>query len=139
MIGRGFWLLRTLEINIDPHHGVKVREFCTVNQNGGLDRGKRRVRDPSFKIVDLHGFLEGVHVILGKSGITIVLVNVGSAELVKREILTITTVVQSLEGQKNIGDHGVHLVPPKEMIVEGTPRLASILLVSKLLDMLPRA
>jgi hypothetical protein len=69
----------------------------------------------------------------------IVLVNVGSAELVEHEILMITTVVQSLEGRKNIGDHGVHLVSPKEMIVEGTPCLASILLVSKLLDMLPRA
>ncbi len=70
---------------------------------------------------------------------TIVLVHVGSAKLVKRKILAITTVVQSLEGQKNIGDHGVHLVPPKEMIVEGTLRLASVLLVSKFLDMLPRA
>ena len=73
---------------------------------------------------------------LGKSGMTIVLFHVGNTELVERPILTITTVVQSLEGRKDIGDLCVHLVPPKEMIVEGTPRLASILLVSKLFDML---
>ena len=76
---------------------------------------------------------------LGKSGMTIVLFNVGSTELVERPILTITTVVQSLEGRKNIGDLCVHLVPPKEMIVEGTPRLASVLRVCVFLDMLPRA
>jgi hypothetical protein len=64
-----------------------------VVQGCGLNRGKRRVRDPIFKIMDLHTFFYGRHTLLGKSGMTIVLVNVGSAVLVEREIPLITTVV----------------------------------------------
>jgi hypothetical protein len=89
--------------------------------------------------VDLHGILKGGHTILSKGGMVIVLLHVGSAVLVKIEILAVTAVVQALEGQKYIRDHGYNLVPPKEMIVEGTPGLAPILLGSKLLDVLPGA
>ncbi len=49
------------------------------------------------------------------------------------------TIVQALEGLKYVRDQGMNLAPPKEMIVEGTPGLASILLDSKLLDMMPCA
>ncbi len=68
----------------------------------------------------------------------IVLLHMSSAELVKIKVLAVTTVVQALESRENIRDHGINLVPPKEMIVEGTPGLRPILLGSKLLDVLPR-
>jgi hypothetical protein len=89
--------------------------------------------------VDLPGLLKEGHTILGKGGMAIVLLHVSSAVLVKIEILAVTTVVQALEGEKYIRDHGINLVPPKEMIVKGTPGLVPILLGSKLLDVLPRA
>ncbi len=136
---QGFCLLRALEIYIDPHHGLKILEPCAVNQDCALNSGKRRVSDPIFKVVDLHGFFKGRHIPLGKSGVTIVLVHMGSTVLVKSEIPSITTVVQSLEGQEDIGNHGVHLVPLKEMIVEDMPGLMPILLVCKFLDVLPHA
>jgi hypothetical protein len=47
--------------------------------------------------------------------------------------------VQALQGQKDVSNHGVDLVPPKEMVLEGTPGLTPILLASKLLDVLPHA
>ncbi len=94
---------------------------------------------PSSKYWISHGFFKGRHIPLGKSGVAIVLVHMGSTELVKREIPPITTVVQGLEGQEDISDHGVHLVPPKEIILEGMPSLTPILLVCEFLDVLPRA
>ncbi len=69
----------------------------------------------------------------------IVLIHMGSTVLVKRKILSITTVVQANQGQKDIGDHGIDLVPPVEMVVKGMPGLTPILLASKLLDVLPHA
>jgi hypothetical protein len=89
--------------------------------------------------MDLHGFLKGLHIPLGKSGMAIMLIHMGSTVLVKRKIPLITTVVQALQGQKDVGNHGIDLVPPKEMVMEGMPGLMPILLASKLLDMLPRA
>jgi hypothetical protein len=121
LLGRGFCLLRALEVDIDSHHRLKILEPCAVNQDHALNGGKGLVSDPIFKVVDLHGFFKGRHIPLSKSGVTIVLVHMGSTVLVKSEIPWITTVGQSLEDQEDIGDHGVHLVPPKEMIVEGTP------------------
>jgi hypothetical protein len=139
LLGWGFCLLRALEIDIDPHHGLEILEPCAVNQDCALNSGKGQVSDPIFKVVDLHGFFKGRHIPLGKSGMAIVLVHMGSTELVKHKIPLITTIVQGLEGREDIGDHGVHLVPPKEMIVEGTPSLTPVLLVCEFLDVLPRA
>ncbi len=112
-------------------------ELLAAHHNSALDRGKGQIRNFVLEIVDLCGLLKDGHTILSKDGIVIVLLHVGSAVLVKIEILVVTTVVQALEGQKYIRDHGVDLVPPKEMIVEGTPGLTPILLGSKLLDVLP--
>ena len=89
--------------------------------------------------MDLHGLFKGLHILLGQSGMAIVLIHMGSTVLVKRKISLITTVVHALQGQKDVSDHGVNLVPPKEMIVEGAPGLMPILLGSELLDVLPRA
>jgi hypothetical protein len=89
--------------------------------------------------VDLHGLLKRDHTILGKAGMAIVLLHMGSAVLLKIEILAVTTIMQVLEGQEHVRAYGIDLVPPKEMIVESTPSLAPILLGSKLLDVLPRA
>jgi hypothetical protein len=66
----------------------------------------------------------------------IVLIHMSSTVLVKYKILPVTTVVQALQGQKDVSDHGVDLVPPKEMVVEGMPGLMPIMLASKLLDVL---
>jgi hypothetical protein len=107
LLGRGFCLLRALEIDIDPHHGLKILEPCAVNQDRALNSGKGWVSDPIFKVVDLHGFFKGRHIPLGKSSLAVVLVHMGSTELVKCEILPITTILQGLEGRKDIGDHGV--------------------------------
>ncbi len=85
----------------------------------------------------LCGLFKGDHIPLGHSGMAIVLLHMGSAVLVECKILAVTTVVQALENQKNLRDHGVELVPPPKMIVESTPGLLLILLGSKLLDMLP--
>ena len=87
--------------------------------------------------MDLHGLLKGLYIPLGKSGMAIVLIHMGSTVLVKRKIPSITTVVQALQGQKDVGNHSIDLVPPKEMVVEDTPGLTPILLASKLLDVLP--
>jgi hypothetical protein len=69
----------------------------------------------------------------------IVLLHVGSAVLVKIEILVVTAIVQALEGQKYVRENGINLVPSKEMIVESAPSMAPILLGSELLDVLPHA
>jgi hypothetical protein len=61
--------------------------------------------------------IKGCHIPLGKSGMTIVLIHMGSTVLVKREIPLITTIVQGLQGQEDISNQGVHLIPPKEMVV----------------------
>jgi hypothetical protein len=68
---------------------------------------------------------------------SIVLLYMGSTVLVEIEILAVTTIVKGLEGRENVRDHGIDLVPPKEVVLEGPPCLASILLGSKLLHMLP--
>jgi hypothetical protein len=87
--------------------------------------------------MDLHGLFKGLHIPLGQSGMTIVLIHMGITVPVKGKIPSITTLVQALQGQKDVSNHGVNLVPPKEMVVEGTPGLKPILLASELLDMLP--
>ncbi len=123
LMGRGFGLLRALKIHIKPHHSIKLLKLLAVHHNSALDRGKGQIRDPVLKIVDLHSLFKGGHTILAKSGMAIVLLHIGSAVLVKIKVLAVTTVVQALEGQENVRDHGVNLVPHKEMIVEGSPGL----------------
>jgi hypothetical protein len=69
----------------------------------------------------------------------IVLLHMSSTVLVKIEVLAVTSIMQGLEGRENVRTHGIDLVPPKEMVVEGLPRLVSILLGCELLDVLPYA
>jgi hypothetical protein len=88
----------------------------------------------------LHGLLKEGHTILGKGGMAIVLLHMGSALLVNIKILVVATIMQAIEGQEYVRTHGIDLVPLKEVVVESTPSLAPILLLgSKLLDVLPRA
>ncbi len=128
-----------LAVDIEPHHSVEILELLAVNQYRTLDRGKGRISDPALKVIGLHGLLKRLHIPLGQSGMVIVLIHVSSAVLVKCKIPSDTTVVKTLQGRKNVRDHGVDFVPPKEMAVEGTPGLTPVLLARKLLDMLPRA
>jgi hypothetical protein len=115
-MGWGFSFLHALVINIELHHSVKLLKLLAVNHYHALDRDKGRISDPILEIMDLHGLFKGGHTILGQSGIGIVLIHMGSAVLVEISVLAVTTVVQALEGQKNFRDHGVNLVPPKEML-----------------------
>jgi hypothetical protein len=138
-MGWGFCPLQVLVINIKPHHSIKTLELLAVNHYCAFDRVKGRISEPALKVMDLHGLLKGFHILLGQSGMTIVLIHMGSAVLVKHKIPLVTTVVQTLQGQKNFRDHGVDLVPPKELVMEGTPGLTPVLLASKLLDVLPCA
>jgi hypothetical protein len=48
--------------------------------------------------MDLHGLLKGLHIPLGKSGMAIVLIHMGSTVFVERKIPSITIVVQALQG-----------------------------------------
>jgi hypothetical protein len=89
--------------------------------------------------MDLCGLFKGLYIPLSQSGMAIVLIHMSSAVLVKRKIPLVTTVVQALQGWKDVSNHCIDLVPPKEMVVEGTPGLTPILLASILLDMLPHA
>ncbi len=73
--------------------------------------------------MDLHGLLKGLHIPLGKSSMAIMLTHMGSTVLVKSKIPSITTVVQTLQGQKNVGNHGIDLVPPQENGHGGYTRL----------------
>ncbi len=73
--------------------------------------------------MDLHGVFKRGHIILGQSGVGIVLLHMGSAVLVKIKVLAVTAVVQALEGQENIRDHGVDLVPPQRNDCGGYARL----------------
>jgi hypothetical protein len=138
-MGRGFCLLQALIVDIELHHRVKILELCAVNQYCTLDRGKGRISDPALEVMDLHGLFKRLHILLSQSGMAIVLIHMSITVLAKCKILSVTTVVQALQGQKDVSNHGVDLVPPKEMVVEGTSGLMPILLASKLLDVLPRA
>ncbi len=114
-------------------------ELLAVKYDSALDRVKRRVCDPIFKVVDLHALMQGCHIELSKSCVSIVLLHVGNAVLVKVEILAVATIMQGLESQEDVRAHGIDCVTPKEMAEEGTPYLASILLSCELLHMLPCA
>ncbi len=87
--------------------------------------------------MDLCGLFKGLHIPLGQSSVAIGLIHMGSTVLVKGKVPPITTVVQALQGQEDVSNHGVDLIPPKEMVMEVMPGLTPILLTCKLLDMLP--
>jgi hypothetical protein len=92
-LGLQLW---ALVINIEAHHSIKLLKPPVVNHYHAPDRGKGRISDPAFEIMDLHGLLKGLHIPLGQSSMMIVLIHMGSAVLVKSKILAVTTVVQAL-------------------------------------------
>jgi hypothetical protein len=100
-MGWGFCLLQALVVDIEPHHHVKILEL-RVNQYRSLDRGKGWISDPTLEVMDLHGLFKGLHIPLGQSGMAIVLIHMSSTVHVKRKILLATTVVQALQGQKDV-------------------------------------
>ena len=67
------------------------------------------------------------------------LCHMGEAILVEVEVLAVTLIDLRLEGQKDVVDHGVNLVLPKEMRMKGAIHLASILGSCELLHVLPHA
>ena len=69
----------------------------------------------------------------------VVLCHMGQAILVEVEILAVTLIDFLLEGGKDVVDHGVDLVSPKEMGMKGAIHLASVLGRCEFLHMLPHA
>ena len=67
------------------------------------------------------------------------LCHMGEAILVKGPILVVALIDLGLEGREDVVNHGVELVLPKEMRMEGAIHLASILGRCELLHMLPHA
>ncbi len=67
------------------------------------------------------------------------LCHMGEAILVEVEVLAVTLIDLGLEGRKDVVDHGVNLVLPKEMRMEGAIHLAPILGRCELLHILPHA
>ncbi len=67
------------------------------------------------------------------------LCHMGKTILVEVEILTVSLIDLQLEGREDVVDHGVDLVSPKEMGMEGAIHLASILCCCEFLHMLPHA
>jgi hypothetical protein len=65
--------------------------------------------------------------------------SVGSTVLVECIVLVVTTIVQVLECCDDVVVHGVNLVPSKEMGVESTLDVVTILRVCKFLHMLSYA
>jgi hypothetical protein len=49
--------------------------------------------------VDLHALFKGGYIVLGKRGVTVVLLNMKSTLLVEREFPAVATVKQQLEGR----------------------------------------
>ncbi len=67
------------------------------------------------------------------------LCHMGEAIFVKGPILSVTLIDFGLEGREDVVDHGVNLVLPKEMRMEGAIHLAPILGCCELLYVLPHA
>ena len=70
---------------------------------------------------------------------SVVLCHMGEAILVKVEVLAVTLIDLRLERRKDVVDHGVNLILPKEMRMEGAIHLAPILGRRELLHVLPHA
>jgi hypothetical protein len=87
----------------------------------------------------LHALLEWGNVILHEGCMSVVLCHIGEAILVKGPILAVALIDLGLEGREDVVNHGVDLVLPKEMGMEGAIHLASILGRCELLHMLPHA
>ena len=136
-LGDNVILLQALEVAINVHDRVEVREPGAFDQDSGLDRVEGVVLDPFFGVMDLHGFVDILNSKLEESGQSIVLLHVCSTVLIKVVVLAITTVEQGLEDQNDAPVHGADPVTPEEEGVKGTSDLAAILCGRVLLYMLP--
>ena len=70
---------------------------------------------------------------------SVVLCHMGEAILVEGPILAVTLIDFRLEGREDVVDHGVNLILPKEMRMEGAIHLAPILGRCELLHVLSHA
>jgi hypothetical protein len=94
LVGRGFRFLLALEINMKLHHGIKLLKLLVINHDSALDGNKEQVSDLIFKVVNLRALLKGGHVELSKSGMSIVLLQVSSAVLIKIKVLAVARIMQ---------------------------------------------
>jgi hypothetical protein len=136
-LGNNVILLQALEVTIQVHDRVEVRESGAVDHDSGPARVEGVILDPFFQVIDLHGFVDVLNSELEESGQSIVLLQVRSKVLVKVVVLVVTTVEHGLEGRHDVALHGADPVTPEEEGVQGTPDLAAILHGRVLLHMLP--
>ena len=89
--------------------------------------------------MDLHALFKWGNVVLKERCVAVVLCHMGQAILVEVEILAVTLIDFLLEGGKDVVDHGVDLVSPKEMGMKGAIHLAPNLGRCEFLHALPHA
>ena len=125
--------------HIHVHHALKILEPRAVDQDGIPSSVKRGVLDPIFKVENLHALLEWVHTVLHEGSVAVVLCHMGKAILVEVKILAVALIDLCLEGRNNFVAHGVDLVLPKEVGMDGAVHLPSVLGHSELIHVLPHA
>jgi len=111
--------LASLGGHIHVHHALEILEPRAVDQDGVPSGVKRGVLDPVFKIKDLHALLKWVYTILHEGSVTVVLCHMSETILVEVKVLVVTLINLQLEGRNDVVAHGVDLVLPKKMGMEG--------------------
>jgi hypothetical protein len=123
----GFRFLAALGGPIHVHHAVEVLEPRAVDHDGVPSSFKSGVLDPIFKVKDLHALLKWVHTVLHERRISVVFCHMGKTVLVEVEVLAVALINLQLEGCEDVIAHGVDLVLPKEVGMEGAVHLPSVL------------
>jgi len=121
------------------HHAVEVLEPRAVNHDGVSSSFKSGVLDPIFKVKDLHALFKWVHTVLHERCISVVFCHMGKTVLVEVEVLAVALIDLRIEGREDVIVHGVDLVLPKEVGMEGAVHLPSVLGRCEFLHVLPHA
>ena len=130
-------LVQVVGGDVKLHDRIKVLKHQAISQDSGLDGRERWVFDPLLKVEDLHFVSQLRGPKLNETCMEVVLLNMGSAILVKVTILAVFRVKQILEGRNDQVVHHVHPITPKMMGVEGPIGLAAVLGCHPLLRVLP--
>jgi hypothetical protein len=87
-----------------------------VNQDSALNRAKRQVCDPLFNKMDLHVLLQVSHVVLQERRVTIMLLNMSSAILLKVKFLLSSLLYRVLRVERMLENMVMILFPPKKWL-----------------------